>query len=400
MTSIRIECVRDTAALESLERDFDQLSGGNAMRRLSWLIPWWNAYQATHSLHVLIAYRDGNVCGIMPLAETTSPLTGRSLVFMGSGKVCTDDCGILVKQSDAQEVSEVFATWVVQSPECCRWDHLNLDGVRENNFAMECFADQLQKLTGLQIERKSSPNCWSAPLAGGLEAYKSRLTKRARKIFREAEASLDSGKGTFEIAQSKEQALAFARQIEGMHQSRWQERGIEGCFSTQEFTRFVDGAVAHQWQDPWTCNDSNRDPVGPNENDTGKQRVLVGLVRINGVVAAGAICFRDRSAIAMYLVGMNPECAEDRPGWMLNTAFIRYAIEQGCCEFDFLRGDEEYKERLGGVPSVQHRWLVPSNRWSSQVRHFAYQTAVGLKAWWNDKAASTAVGHCPSNASS
>lgn len=338
MFPIRIECVRDAAGLEAIKQDFDRLSGGNTMQRLSWLLPWWNAYQATHSLHALVAYRDAKVCGIMPLAETTSSLTGRSLLFMGSGKVCSDDCGILVEQSDAQEVAESFATWVVQSPECCRWDHLNLDGVRENNFAMECFATQLHKLTGLHIERKSSPNCWSAPLTGGLAAYKSRLTKRARKIFREAESGLDSGHGTFEIAQSKEQALEFARQIGGMHQARWQDRGIEGCFSTNEFTNFVDNAVESLWQDVWSTNDSNRDSVRRNENQMDNQRILVGLLKIRDIVAAGAICFRNRDAIAMYLVGMNPECAEDRPGWMLNTAFIRHATEQGCSEFDFLRG--------------------------------------------------------------
>ena len=386
MSSIRIECVRDAATLETLNQNFDCLSGGNAMRRLSWLLPWWNAYQATHLLHVLVAYRDAKVCGIMPLAETTSPLTGRSLVFMGSGKVCSDDCGILVGPSDAQDVSEAFATWIVQSPECCRWDHLNLDGVRENNFAMECFATQLQKLTGLQIERKQGPNCWSAPLAGGLEAYKNRLSKRVRKIFRDAESTLDSGKGTFEIAQSKEQALAFARQIENMHQSRWQERGIEGCFSTHEFKGFVDNTVVHMWQDTW-IDEASVEDVLPSERPTGKQRLLVGLLRINGVVAAGAICFRDRNAVAMYLVGMNPDFAEDRPGWMLNAAFIRYAIQQGCSVFDFLRGDEEYKERLGSFPVLQHRWMLPSKRWSSQVRNLAYQTAVGLKAWWNVKSA-------------
>ena len=264
---------------------------------------------------------------------------------------------------------------------------------------MECFANQLQKLTGSQIERKPSPNCWSAPIADGLEAYKSRLTKRARKIFREAETALDSGKGAFEIAQSKDQALAFARQIENMHQSRWQERGIDGCFSTDEFTSFVDGAVAQMWQDTWV-DDAIVEDVPTSVALKRKQRVLVGILRINGLVAAGAICFRDRSSVAMYLVGMNPEFAEARPGWMLNAAFIRYSIEHGCSEFSFLRGDEEYKERLGGVPAVQHRWLVPSKRWSSQVRNLAYHTAVALKAWWNDKSAGVALaGNSNSNAS-
>jgi len=393
MTSIRVKCVRDTATLETLKQDFDRLSGGNAMKRLSWLLPWWNAYQANYLLHVLVAYRDATVCGIMPLAETTSPLTGRSLVFMGNGKVCTDDCGILAERGDAREIAEAFASWMIQSHECCRWDHLNLDGVREGNFAMECFATQFQKLTGIQIERKQSPNRWSIPLVGGLYAYNSRLTKRARKIFREAESALDSGKGIFEIAQSKEQAIGFAREIEGMHQARWQERGIDGCFSKKEFTNFVDDAVASMWQDPWSTNAMKDDGLQSNETQPDKQRILVGLLRINDIVAAGAICFRDRDAIAMYLVGMNPECAEERPGWMLNTAFIRYAIEQGCFEFDFLRGDEEYKVRLGGVPTVQQRWIVPSTRWSSQVRNLAYQTAVCLKAWWSDSSAGLRLGN-------
>ena len=333
MTSIRVECVRDVTTLESLRKDFDRLSSGIAMRRLSWLLAWWNAYHASYHLHVLVAFRNDTVCGIMPLAEITSTLTGRLLVFMGSGKVCSDDCGILVEPVDAKETAESFATWMVQSPDCCRWDHLNLDGIRENNYAMACFANQIERLTNIQIDRKLSPNCWSVPLDGGLEAYRSRLSKRARKIFREAEASLDSSIGTLEIAQSQDQAMEFARQIERMHQARWQERGIEGCFSTPDFRHFVDGIVAGMWQDPnftdTPSDNSACDDVPPSATRIGKQRVLVGLLRIGGIVAAGAICFRDRGAIAMYLVGMNPEKAEDRPGWMLNTAFIRYAIEQG-----------------------------------------------------------------------
>ena len=169
------------------------------MQRLSWLLPWWHAYQATYRLHVLVAYRGELVCGIMPLAESTSALTGRSLVFMGSGKVCSDDLGILVQSSDIEEVAVAFATWVVESPDCCQWDHLDLDGVREGNQAMEYFGGMLEVLTGSKIERKPSPSCWTASLAGGYDAYLSRLTKRARKIVREAECAIHSGKGKFAL---------------------------------------------------------------------------------------------------------------------------------------------------------------------------------------------------------
>ena len=358
------------------------------MQRLSWLMPWWDAYQATHRLHVLVAYRGESVCGILPLAETTSALTGRSLVFLGSGKVCSDDLGILAENTDGEEVALAFATWLIQSPECCRWDQLNLDGVRDDNQVMDYFGQCIEALSGSQIERKPSPNCWAAPLDGGLDSYRKRLTKRARKIVREAEAAIVSGKGVFEIALAKEQALEFACEIERMHQARWKERGVRGCFSTKEFTCFLNDAIRSLWHDPWIAAEASSNAVRDLAFES-KQRVLVGLLRIDGVIAAGSICFRDREAIAMYLVGMNPEFAEMRPGWMLNTCFIEHAIAQGCTKFDFMRGDEEYKERLGGLPCVQHRWLVPSNRMVSQIRNMAYQTAVGVKAWWNTKSNAT-----------
>ncbi len=382
MTTIRVECVRDAARLESLAGDFARLSNGAAMQRLSWLMPWWNAYNATYRLHVLVAFRGENVCGIMPLAETTSAVTGMSLVFMGSGKVCSDDLGILAQSSDIEEVAVAFATWVVESPDCCQWDHLDLDGVREGNQAMECFGRVIEALTGSKIERKPSPSCWAASLAGGYDTYLSRLTKRTRKIVREAECAIHSGKGKFELAQTQEQALEFTSEIGRMHQARWKEQGIEGCFTKSEFSNFLKGTILAMWRDPWRSENA----ASQAELLAQSQRVLIGLLRIDGVVAAGSICFRDRDAVAMYLVGMNPELSDSRPGWMLNTCFIKQAMEMGCKRFDFLRGDEEYKERLGGVPAAQHRWVVPSNRLTSQVRNAAYRTAVSVKKWFNTKA--------------
>ncbi len=382
---IRVECVREPAKLKSLTCDFDRLSKGATMQRLSWLMPWWDAYQTTHRLHVLVAYRGESVRGIFPLAETYSALTGRSLVFLGSGKVCSDDLGILAESCEVEEVAEAFATWLIQSPDCCRWDQLDLDGVREANQAMAHFGECMEALTCSQINRKPSPNCWAAPLDGGLESYRNRLTRRVRKIVREAEAAIDNGKGVLEIAQSLEQALEFVSDIEKMHQTRWKERGINGCFSTTEFRYFLNETIRCMWHD---LLEATTESASKDELDLSvvrNQRVIVALLRIDGAVAAGSICFRENDTLAVYLVGMNPEFAEVRPGWMLSTCIIKHAIELGCKKFDFMRGDEEYKERLGGVPSVQHRWLVPSNRVVSQMRNMAYQTAVCVKSWWNTK---------------
>ena len=377
MTPIRIECVRDATKLESLKSDFDRLSRGAVMRRLCWLLPWWEAYQSRHSLHVLVAYRGEDVCGILPLAETSLVVTGRTLVFMGSGKVCSDDLGILVEDSDSEEIASAFVTWLVKSPDCCRWDHLDLDGVRANDHAMQLFRQHLEALTSSPIERKASPNCWAATLDGGLDAYRSRLSYKARKIVRDSESAIGTGVGQFEIAQTIEQALDFVDKIEHMHQARWREKDIEGCFTASSFKIFLTSAIRQMWHEPWFGTHDT-----PVVESTSVQRVQVALLRIQGVPAAGCICYLDRDSLATYLTGMDTHFAEHRPGWMLNTCIIKRAMALGCTRLDFLRGDEDYKERHGGEPSVQHRWIVPANRLTSQVRNVAYRAAVSVKRWW------------------
>jgi CelD/BcsL family acetyltransferase involved in cellulose biosynthesis len=363
--------------LASILRDWERLSHGAVMRRPSWLLPWWFANQSNHRLHVLVAYKNEEVVGMMPLVETQSAWTGCTLVFMGSGKACSDDVGILCDEQNNLSVAIAFLKFLFESPGCAKWDHLNLDGIREDNACMNLFAEQLTSIGNVAIQRKTGPNCWAASLEGGLDTYLNRLSKRARKILRDAKNECTLGNSSFQVASTLDQAQSFLREIAMLHQARWKERGIEGCFGAEPFSQFLNGAITDLWNDPW------QSPVKLNElAATSTQRVHVALLKIQDQSAAGAICILDRDSLDIYLTGMNPQFADVRPGFQLLQGCIEHAIQLGCKRIDFLRGDEEYKERLGGQPSVQQRWIVPSARWSSRLRSVAYKTASGLKTWW------------------
>ena len=393
---IQVECVRERDGLEALRNDFDRLSQGAAMQRLSWLLPWCEAYRASHRLNVLVARQQGRVIGILPLAETSSTIGGSTLVFLGSDKVCSDNLGILCSGTDGIEVANAFADWLHESPHCSHWDLLDLDGIRVNNEIMDQFGQRLSQLTSSVMERKPSPNCWEACLEGGMSAFQSRLTKRARRFLREANSEREAGRSCFEVAKTLDQAITFSHEIQVMHQRRWEERGIDGCFAVNEFGHFLEGAIRSMWLDPWSdpatcCADPVKLTVASNDsaasndlaasNET-QQRVVIGLLSIDGKPAAGVIAMRDRGALDLYLAGMNPELADRQPGWQLNAFAIMHAVELGCTRYNFMRGDEEYKARLGALPTAQQRWLIASARWSSQLRNKAYRTAVHVKKWW------------------
>lgn len=364
---LRVECIRELGSLDSIKNDWNRLSMGTTMRRPSWLMSWWEAYGQSYRLCALVARsQDNQVRGMMFLAETKNILTGSSLVFMGSGKVCSDEQGILCERGYSMAVADAFANWLSNSTECKPWDNLNLDGIRSTDRVMQRFGQTLCSKTQGIITYQPSPSCWKASLEGGMETYISRLSKRARKILKNASAELVSGRSQFHVAESLDEAQRLLPQISRIHQLRWKERGIDGCFTENQFTTFLEKATAALWDD--------QSPLG--------NRVHIATLQISRQTAAGAICFRDRNSLSVYLTGMNPEFADSQPGWQLLYGCIGHAISLQCDSIDFLRGDEDYKGRLGATPSMQQRWVVPSRRWLSKLRVATYLVASEVKTWW------------------
>lgn len=76
---------------------------------------------------------------------------------------------------------------------------------------------------------------------------------------------------------------------------------------------------------------------------------------VGSETAAGYLSFDYRGRIWVYNSGINPQHISLSPGWVLLAHLIRWAIEHGRGEFDFMRGDEVYKRQLGGVDKAIYR---------------------------------------------
>jgi CelD/BcsL family acetyltransferase involved in cellulose biosynthesis len=70
---------------------------------------------------------------------------------------------------------------------------------------------------------------------------------------------------------------------------------------------------------------------------------------LDGVKAAAALNFDYKNKLWGYNSGVNRDFMDLSPGWVLLTNQIQWACDHGRTEFDFMRGDEEYKYRFGGV---------------------------------------------------
>jgi CelD/BcsL family acetyltransferase involved in cellulose biosynthesis len=71
------------------------------------------------------------------------------------------------------------------------------------------------------------------------------------------------------------------------------------------------------------------------------------FLEVGGKKAAGAFNFDYGDRLWGYNSGVNRDFIELSPGWVLLSHSLQWACEHGRAEFDFMRGDEEYKYRFG-----------------------------------------------------
>ena len=75
----------------------------------------------------------------------------------------------------------------------------------------------------------------------------------------------------------------------------------------------------------------------------------LGFLEIDGVKTASSLNFDYNGKLWGYNSGVSRAHMELSPGWVLLSHIIQWCCENRRHEFDFMRGDEEYKYRFGGV---------------------------------------------------
>jgi len=73
------------------------------------------------------------------------------------------------------------------------------------------------------------------------------------------------------------------------------------------------------------------------------------FLEIDGIKAATCLNFDYKNRLWGYNSGVDNQFMELSPGWVLLAYILQWAAEHGRAEFDFMRGDEEYKYRFGAV---------------------------------------------------
>lgn len=298
-----------------------------------WQKTWWDSY-CPGELWLLACRDDQNrLIGIAPWFIEPTPPEGerttieRTVRTIGCVDV-TDYLDLIIDRDHYDAVLGAFVDHLIAH--ASRYDVIDLCNLPELSPTREKLRAQLEA-KGFTVEIKQQEVCPIIQLPDSFETYIESLEKKQRQ----------------ELRRKIRRAEAADEQV------TWYIVGKEHDL-TEELNRFLELMAASSPDKAAFLQ--NRQHVAffrnvmPLMNACGW--LQLSFLTIDGKAAASYLNFDYDGHILVYNSGLSyDEYAHLSPGIVLLAYNIRHAIEQGRSVFDFLRGNEVYKYRMGGVDS-------------------------------------------------
>ncbi len=279
-----------------------------------WLTAWARTLGRGRRRLVLVGRAAGRPVGVAPLS-----VEGGTARFLGDPDVCDwQDFAV------APGAGAVFCHAVLRHLRAAGISRVDLEALRPDAAALaglERAAGDLgfpadREPAGVSVEL-ALPRTWEAFLAGLGRKERHEIRRKLRRLHGAGAVEYVTVTGAGEVVGAMDVFLALFRA----------SRADKAAFLTPDREAFF-RAVA-----------------------LGMARaglLELSLLEIDGTPAAATLCLAYRSTTYLYNNGYDPGFAHLSVGLLSKVLSIRASIERGRARYDFLKGAEPYKVRLGG----------------------------------------------------
>lgn len=315
------------------------LSGATPFQSPDWLLPWVKVFSPEKMMCVEVR-QHGKLVGVAPLLIYQRD-GERVLAFMGGG--VSDYLDILIDPSlESQAVQAIFSA-VLDSGE--NWSILDLTDLPSHS-----------PLTGIFREYACEhDSCRILRLPGSADELLHCFSKRQRANLRNARSRLlQAGTGVFEKA-TYDNLSEFLTELFRLHGDRWSQRGQTGVLSDDRVQEFHIAAA--------------------------NGLLAQGLLQLSRLTSQGKTLAVIYSLVGQqttfcYLQGFDPEFAWLSPGTQLMFFEISDALGRGLRNFDFLRGQEDYKRHWRAERQPTYRIQLPRMQLAALLKEPRQATSV------------------------
>jgi CelD/BcsL family acetyltransferase involved in cellulose biosynthesis len=346
---LRIEHVGDIAGLRALAPDWDALleesATSSVFLRHAWIANWWEVFGGPFRLHVLVARdAEGEILGIAPLMTGPGPgrLRGRldHLMLIGQqGETLAEHLDLIVRRGADDDVVHCLAEAMLELED--RWDVLLFERVPATSPHLG-ICEGVLRAAGCEaacVRPQASPylplpESWDALLGSKSRNFRRQWKNSYNRLAREGEVRLRIAGRDLPLAEAFDELVA-------LHRARWGPG--EGGFETEAYLAFH-RRLSQAFE--------------------AEGALVLALLEVGGRRVAARYDFLHGGKVWCFQGGWLPEFESMRAGTVLTGLVLEWAIENGCREYDFLSGEDDYKRRW----ATAERTLVDLEAFANRAR--------------------------------
>jgi len=290
-----------------------------------WLNAWWQSFGMDSELLIRSVYQEGEMIGIAPLR-----IRGDEAYFIGDIEVC-DYQDFVIASGKETPFFEGLLDYLIRHKTVSR---LHLQALRPDSSVMTHLTASTNRLRR-NVSCTSQDVSLELELPDSWDTFLEQLTgKQRHEVRRKLRRLYEAGQARFRV-------------VDGIEQIREHMKIFLTLFKSNRFDKisFMNDQMAQYFQ-------------SLTEAMAGAGILKLFFLDIDDQPAAATLCFDYRSTRYLYNNGYDHRFSPLSVGLICKILSIKDAIESGKKKFDFLKGAESYKHRLGGKSVSLHRCII------------------------------------------
>ena len=300
-----------------------------------YLDAWWQTrgggeWPAESELVLVAAFDDSALVGVAPLFSANNREGIPALMFVGTVEV-SDFLDFVVTREKLPEFLSGLLDFLLKSEDLPTWEVLDLYNLLDSSPTLAALQTEADERGWSYTQTRLQPSP-VVDLPGDFETYLMSLDKKQRHEIRRKLRNAAADPVT--------PGLYFVEDPEILDAE-------------------VDAFIDMMAQDP-EKQAFLTEPMRAHIHNTARVALENGWLQLafytlDGKKAAAHLSFLWEDRIWLYNSGWEWAFRSYSPGWLLMANLLRWATEHDISAFDFMRGDEDYKYKFGGVDRFVER---------------------------------------------
>ncbi|MFB0521582.1 MAG: GNAT family N-acetyltransferase [Desulfatiglandales bacterium] len=285
-----------------------------------WLEVWWREFAAKYGMYLCAIKQRGTIIGFAPLL-----LKDKEAWFMGSADVC-DYLDFVISPGDERHFFNILLDDLRQKgitrlylkplrPDSTVLTHL-VSVANERGYKVSC------KVEDVSVELDLPPT-WEEYLGMLNQKQRHEVRRKLRRLREKGTVHYRHIEDSEAVMDAIDLFLKFFRESK-------KDKEIFLTTKRESFFRSLAKAMAQI------------------------HLLRIGILELDTQPVAVVICFDYNNTVYLYNNGYDPQYSSLSVGLISKILCIKDSIETGREKFDFLKGAEEYKYRLGGKEIPLH----------------------------------------------